>query len=226
MFTLKKAFMTSLPVMVGYIVLGMGFGIVLHDAGYGIIWAIAMSTFIYAGSMQYAGISLITAQASILTTIAMTLLVNARHMFYAVAMLGKYKNTGKYKPYLIFSLTDETYSLVCDGNVPEGCDAGRFYFLVSLLDHFYWVIGTIVGSIFVTLVSIDTTGIDFSMTALFLVTVVNQLKTSPTSFPTIIGFVVTAICLVLFGTQVFLIPSMIGIVSILLVCRKKVEKHV
>lgn len=225
MYTLKKAAYTTLPVMVGYIVLGMGFGIVLHDAGYGLWWALAMSLFIYAGSMQYAGVSLITAQASVLTTIAMTILVNARHMFYSIAMLGKYAETGKYKPYLIFSLTDETYSLVCDGKVPEGCDPSRFYFLVSLLNHAYWVVGTALGSILISLVSWNTTGIDFSMTALFLTTVVEQVRHAPTVFPTVTGFLVTAVCLLVCGTQFFLIPSMIGITGILLLCRKQVERH-
>ena len=176
--------------------------------------------------MQYAGVSLITAQAGMLTTVFMTLLVNARHMFYGIAMLDKYKDTKPYRPYLIFSLTDETYSLVCDGNVPEGCQAGKYYFFVSALDQFYWVLGTLAGTIFISFVNVDTKGIDFSMTALFLVTVVNQVKHSPTAFPSVVGAVVTVLCLMIFGTGVFLIPSMIGIIAVLLVCRKKVETHV
>lgn len=226
MYTFKKAFITTLPVMVGYIVLGMGFGIVAHDAGLDTGMILAMSLCIYAGSMQYAGVSLITAQAGMLTTVFMTLLVNARHMFYGIAMLDKYKDTKPYRPYLIFSLTDETYSLVCDGNAPEGCQAGKYYFFVSALDQFYWVLGTLAGTIFISFVNVDTTGIDFSMTALFLVTVVNQVKHSPTAFPSVVGAVVTVLCLMIFGTGVFLIPSMIGIIAVLLVCRKKVEAHV
>ena len=138
--TAKYAFKQSIPIMAGYIVLGMGFGVLLESKGYGVIWAIAMSVFIYAGSMQYVAIDLITSGASMIATALMTLMVNARHLFYGISMLDKYKNTGKYKPYLIFSLTDETYSLVCSGEIPEGVDGNKYYFLVSLFDQFYWVL--------------------------------------------------------------------------------------
>ena len=118
--TVKAAFVKSLPVMAGYIILGIGFGILAHNAGYGILWVLAMSLLIYAGSMQYVGIGLLAGGASVLTVILTTIMVNARHLFYSISMLHHYKNAGRYKPYLIFSLTDETYSLLCDGSVPEG----------------------------------------------------------------------------------------------------------
>ena len=145
--TAKYAFKQSIPIMAGYIVLGMGFGVLLESKGYGVIWAIAMSVFIYAGSMQYVAIDLITSGASMIATALMTLMVNARHLFYGISMLDKYKNTGKYKPYLIFSLTDETYSLVCSGEIPEGVDGNKYYFLVSLFDQIYWVLGSVAGSV-------------------------------------------------------------------------------
>ena len=131
----KLAFIKSIPVMAGYIVLGIGFGILLRNAGYGAIWAFAMSLLIYAGTMQYVGVSLISGGASVITAIITTIMVNARHLFYAISMIDKYKDTGKYKPYLIFALTDETYSLLSDGKVPEGLenpnDANLYRFLVS-----------------------------------------------------------------------------------------------
>ena len=145
--TAKYAFKQSIPIMAGYIVLGMGFGVLLEAKGYGVLWAIAMSVFIYAGSMQYVAIDLITGGASVIAVALMTLMVNARHLFYGISMLDKYKDTGKYKPYLILALTDETYSLVCSGEIPDGVDRNKYYFLVSLFDQIYWVLGSVAGSV-------------------------------------------------------------------------------
>ncbi len=145
--TAKYAFKQSIPIMAGYIVLGMGFGVLLEAKGYGVLWAIAMSVFIYAGSMQYVAIDLITGGASVIAAALMTLMVNAWHLFYGISMLDKYKDTGKYKPYLILALTDETYSLVCSGEIPDGVDRNKYYFLVSLFDQIYWVLGSAAGSV-------------------------------------------------------------------------------
>lgn len=145
--TAKYAFKQSIPIMAGYIVLGMGFGVLLEAKGYGVLWAIAMSVFIYAGSMQYVAIDLITGGASVIAAALMTLMVNARHLFYGISMLDKYKDTGKYKPYLILALTDETYSLVCSEEIPDGVDRNKYYFLVSLFDQIYWVLGSVAGSV-------------------------------------------------------------------------------
>ena len=145
--TAKYAFKQSIPIIAGYIVLGMGFGVLLEAKGYGVLWAIAMSVFIYAGSMQYVAIDLITGGASVIAVALMTLMVNARHLFYGISMLDKYKDTGKYKPYLILALTDETYSLVCSGEIPDGVDRNKYYFLVSLFDQIYWVLGSVAGSV-------------------------------------------------------------------------------
>ena len=133
--------------MAGYIVLGMGFGATGIANGSGIECMIAMSVFIYAGSMQYVAIDLITGGASVIAAALMTLMVNARHLFYGISMLDKYKDTGKYKPYLILALTDETYSLVCSGEIPDGVDRNKYYFLVSLFDQIYWVLGSVAGSV-------------------------------------------------------------------------------
>ena len=210
--TAKYAFKQSVPIMAGYIVLGMGFGVLLESKGYGVLWAIAMSVFIYAGSMQYVAVNLITGGASVIATALMTLMVNARHLFYGISMLDKYKNTGKYKPYLIFALTDETYSLVCSGTIPEGVDRNKYYFLVSLFDQIYWVIGSVLN--------FNTAGIDFSMTALFLVVFVEQWKSTKDHASAITGVAASVVCLLIFGAGNFVIPAMISITVILLLMRK------
>lgn len=218
--TAKYAFKQSVPIMAGYIVLGMGFGVLLESKGYGVLWAIAMSVFIYAGSMQYVAINLITGGASLIATALMMLMVNARHLFYGISMLDKYKNTGKYKPYLIFALTDETYSLVCSGKIPEGVDRNKYYFLVSLFDQVYWVIGSVIGSVVGSVLNFNTAGIDFSMTALFLVVFVEQCKSTKDRASAITGVVVSVVCLLIFGAGNFVIPAMISITVILLLMRK------
>lgn len=218
--TAKYAFKRSIPIMAGYIVLGMGFGVLLESKGYGVIWAIAMSVFIYAGSMQYVAIDLITGGASMIATALMTLMVNARHLFYGISMLDKYKNTGKYKPYLIFSLTDETYSLVCSGEIPEGVDKNKYFFLVSLFDQFYWVLGSVVGSVLGSVLNFNTAGIDFSMTALFLVVFVEQWKSTKDHASAITGVAASVVCLLIFRAGNFVIPAMISITAILLLMKK------
>ncbi len=139
--TLKYAFIASLPVMAGYLVLGMGFGILLQDKGYAWWWALLMSLTIYAGSMQYVAVDLLAAGATVLATAMMTVMVNVRHLFYGISMLEKYGKAGKEKNYLIFSLTDETYSLVCAPQFPDGVDERWYYLFVSLLDQLYWAVG-------------------------------------------------------------------------------------
>lgn len=217
---LKKTF----PVMTGYLVLGIGFGIVMENNGYDLPWVIAMSVFIYAGSMQYLGVSLLTGGASIIQTAIATLMVNARHLFYGISMVDKYSDAGKAKPYLIFALTDETYSLVCTGDVPEGIDSHKYNLLVSLFDHCYWVLGSVMGCLLGTVLPFDTTGIDFSMTALFVTVFVQQWMDNKKHFPAITGVAVTAICLMIFGAGNFLIPSMVLITVILSLGRKFLEK--
>jgi 4-azaleucine resistance transporter AzlC len=143
---IKTAFIKSLPVMAGYVVLAIGFGILLKEAGYGLFWALMMSATIYAGSMQFVTVSLLSTGASLLSAGLTTLMVNARHLFYGISMIQKYKEAGKKKPYLIFALTDETYSLLCGDDYPEGEDLHWYSFFVSLFNQSYWVIGSIIGS--------------------------------------------------------------------------------
>lgn len=219
---IKYAFMQTLPIMAGYLVLGMGFGILLYDHGYSVLWAILMSITIYAGSMQYVAIDLISSGASILTTLLMTLMVNARHLFYGISMVDKYKDTKPYKPYLIYALTDETYFLVCDAHIPEGMDINKYYFLVSLFDQCYWVIGSVLGSLIGSAFSFDTTGVDFSMTALFVVIFVEQWESADNHIPASIGILASVICLIVFGADSFLIPTMIIITIVLFLLKNRI----
>ena len=219
---IRKSFMTSLPVMAGYIVLGTGFGILLRSAGYGTLWALAMSLFIYAGSMQFVGVSLITGAASVLTTAVTTVMINARHLFYSISMISRYKDAGKVKPYLIFALTDETYTLLSDGKIPEGADPDAYRFLVSFFDHCYWVLGSVLGSFAGEFLPFDSTGIEFSMTALFTASFVEQWLSAGSHLPALTGLLSTALCLVLFGPENFLIPSMILITVILSALRGRI----
>lgn len=219
----KTAFVKSLPVMAGYIVLGIGFGILFSDAGYGPLWALAMSLMVFAGSMQFVGVSLISGGASLLVTALTTLLVNARHIFYSLSMYDLYKTAGKKKPLLIFTLTDETYSLLCDGSAPEGEDPHTWRLLVSLFNYGYWVLGSFLGGLLGQVIPFDTTGIDFSMTALFVTVFVEQWTSTREHRPALLGLGATVLCLVLFGRDVFLIPSMVLITLALTALRPRLD---
>ena len=222
--TVKQALVKTIPVMAGYMVLGIGFGILLRNAGYGVLWALAMSLLIFAGSMQYVGVNLIAGGASIITTIFTTIMVNARHLFYSISMIGKYKDSGKYKPYLIFALTDETYSLLCDGNAPEGEDANLYRFLVSLFNQSYWVTGSVVGNLLGAILPFSTQGIEFSMTALFIASFTEQWITSKNHIPALTGLLCTLLSLLVIGPEQFLIPAMLLITVLLTVFRGKLDK--
>ncbi len=209
---LKRALKDTLPVLTGYLVLGFGFGIIMKANGFGIALTTAMSLLIYAGSMQYAAIGLMTGGASLLTIGLTTLMVNARHLFYGISMLEKYRDVGKRKPYLIFGLTDETYSLVCTdpvGIVPA--ERREYYLLVTLLDHLYWVSGSVLGAVAGTVLQFNSEGIDFALTALFLVVFLEQWLTTEKHGPALIGVGVSVVSLSLFGADSFLIPAMLGI---------------
>ena len=212
----RPALRETLPVMTGYLVLGAGFSMIMKANGFGIGWSLAMSIFIYAGSMQYLAVSLITGGASLLSVAITTLMVNARHLFYGLSMTEPYRHAGPAKPYLIFALTDETYSLVCMGDkTTEHC------LLVSLLNQIYWVTGTALGGILGSILRINTEGIDFALTALFLTVMLDQWLNTDDHFPAITGAAASLLCLLLFGQGSFLIPSMIIILTVLLLHDRK-----
>ena len=222
---IKNAFIKSLPVMAGYIVLGIGFGILLKKAGYGLFWSFFMSLTIYAGSMQYVAVSILTSGASLISVALTTLMVNARHLFYGISMIDKYEGAGKKKPYLIFALTDETYSILCSDDVLENLDRHWYSFFVSLFNQCYWILGCVLGSVLGTVITFDTAGIEFSMTALFVTVFVEQWLSTKNHLPAIIGLICSIACLVVFGADSFLIPTMISITMVLLFTNKIMEEE-
>ena len=204
---LRAAFPATIPVMTGYLCLGAAFGILLRTAGYGIGWSIAMSMICYCGSMQFVGVSLLTAAFDPFQALLMSVMVNARHAFYGLSMLEKYRGTGPVRPVLICTLTDETFSLVSTLEPPEGVARRDFYFWISLLDYLYWQVGCTLGNAVGGLLTFDTTGLDFTLTALFIVLLLEQVKKKENRAAGIIGMVCTAASLAVFGPDNFLIPD-------------------
>lgn len=217
----RQAFLDTVPVLTGYLFLGMGFGILLiEQTGKGVLWAFFMALCMLAGSGQYLAVSLLASGASLLSAAVATLLVNARHIFYGISLIDAYKGAGKKKPYMIFALTDETYSLVTQNQPPEGMTRHQYCFTVSLLDHIYWLIGCVLGNLAGSLIPISFEGVEFVLTALFVTMFVEQWLSNKNHLPAIIGVVSTVLCLALFGSELFLIPSMVLIAILLTVSRK------
>lgn len=220
---LKAALPHTIPVFIGFIFLGIAYGILMNSKGYGVGWTILMSSMAFAGSMQYVAITALTSAFDPLNVFVLTLMVNARHIFYGISMLDKYKDTGKLKPYLIFGLCDETFSIVCSAEPPEGVNRNWFMFFITLLDHGYWVLGSALGGLIGTMVSFNTKGLDFVLTALFVVIFVGQWKNNGNRKSAMAGILSSIICLAIFGKSNFIIPSMIAIILVLTVLKKFIE---
>lgn len=217
---LKTVFKDTLPVLTGYLFLGAGFGILLKEkTDLGLLWAFGMSVCMLAGSGQYLAVNLMADGASLISSAIATFLVNARHIFYGISLLEPYKGAGKKKPYMIFALTDETYSLVTQNEPPEGMKRHTYCFLVSLFDHIYWITGCCIGNLLGAL-PIDFTGVEFVLTALFVTMFVEQWLSNKNHLPAIIGICATAACLAIFGREIFLIPSMALIAALLVISKK------
>lgn len=221
----KQILIKTIPIMVGYIVLSIGFGIYASNAGISLLYVILMSVFVYAGSMQYVLVNLISSGVSLLTTALTTFMVNARHFFYGISMIDKYSGKDIRNPYLMFSLTDETYSLVCSSHI-EGIDDKTYYFYVSLFNQIYWIIGSVLGVVLGNVLTISTDGIEFSMTALFITVFMEQWLSQKNHLPALTGLGASILCLFVFGGDNFLIPTMILITVCLLAQRKQNEKRV
>ena len=222
--TLAAAFPVTLPVLMGYLAIGMAFGLMLDAIGYNFIWSFFMSLTIYAGSGQYLGVSLLAAAAALSQVALLTFLINFRHLVYGLSMLEKFRGMGWRKLYMIFSLTDETYALLASAKAPEGVEPKKFYFAVALLDHLYWIVGSVIGSVAGALLNINTQGIEFAMTALFWVIAVDQWKSYPKHHPAILGAVCTLVCLKLVGRDNMLLPALFIIVAVLLAMRGKLDE--
>ena len=223
----KKAFFYSLrqtlPILFGYIFLGIAFGISLQQAGFCWLWALGISLLVYAGSMQFMLVSLLSSGASLLAAGVMTLAINSRHLFYGLSFLTRFRKMGAIYPYMVCSLTDETYSLLCTCCPPPDIDSRAADFLISLLDHFYWVAGSVLGSLAGQWIPLDFTGIDFSMTALFVVLLLEQCKVHRHLLPALIGLFCALICLLLIGASNFMIPALCVCTAMLLLFRSHIE---
>ena len=221
-----QVFRDTIPVLTGYLFLGSGFGILLAETGYGIHWAFFMGLCMFAGSGQYLAVSLLAGQASLISTAIATLLVNARHLFYGISLVEDYKNAGAKKHYMIFGLTDETYSLVTQNQPPEGMSRHAYCFWVTLFDHIYWVFGCVLGNVLGATLPISFEGVEFVLTALFVTMFVEQWLSNTNHRPAVIGFMSTALCLLIFGKEIFLIPSMALIAVLLVISRKTARRAV
>ena len=219
--TIKKAIKESIPVMMGYLVLGFAFGMLLISKGYPIYYALIMSCFIYAGSMQFVTVTLLVNQASLISSFIMTLMVNARHLVYGLSMLKKFEGMKKLKPYMIFSLTDETFSLL----VKNDCQDKYLAFFISFFDQCYWIIGSLIGASIGSQISFNSQGLEFSMTALFIVIVINQIKSRSGHLATLIGFIVSISCLIIFKSEHFVIFAMLLIMTILIFMKPRLENE-
>ncbi len=216
--TIKFALKKSLPVLFGYLFLGSAFGIMLYKAGYNWVWAVIISIVVYAGSGQFLLVSLIESGAGLATTALMTFFINTRHMFYGLSYIEKFKAGGWRYPFMIFTLTDETYSVNSSIlSVPKNVDEAKARFLIGELDHVYWIIGSVLGSLLSQLIPIDFTGIDFSMTALFVVIFIDLIRNQKGKAGIIgtLGIFCGILCLLIFGADKFLLPSLILTVVLL-----------
>ncbi len=213
--TFKKALKISVPVMAGYIFLGSAFGVLVQRSGLNIFVAMLMSVIIYAGSMQFAAVELLINPISLFQTFILTLSINARHLFYGISMVNPFKDA-KYRQYMIFGLTDESYSLIINHQ-----DDTDLIFAIELVNQLYWIVGTIIGFVFGAILPFDTTGIEFSMTALFLVIFMDKLKERKYR-PQLCGLLVSIVALMIVGKEHFIFPSMVGIMAVLFITEAKV----
>ena len=222
----KRAFPYTIPVLTGYVFIGIAFGVMFADKGYSFLWAMFMSLLVYAGSGQYLAVNFFVPGVSFVQVIFLTLMVNIRHVFYGLSLLEKFNNMGQKRWYMIFGLTDETYSLLCTTKTPDGVEEDKFLFAISIMNQSYWIIGSAIGGIAGTLLPFNSEGIDFAMTALFVVIFVEQWFDKRNRIPEIVGMTTAVICLQIFGTDGFVLPSMLIIILILLLGRKKLEGQV
>ena len=221
---LKAAFPHTVPVLLGYLFLGFAFGVLLSSQGYSFLWAGLMSLTVYAGSGQFVAISLLTSPFDPLGAAMMTLMVNARHLFYGLSLLDSFKGAGVKKPYMIFALTDETYSLLCSAVPPADVAPHEFRFAISVLDHCYWIAASMLGAAVGSAIEFPSKGIEFVMTALFIVILIDQWEKSSSHLPALAGVGLSLLSLILFGADNFIPFAMIAILIFLLLFKKPIEK--
>ncbi|ASA19786.1 azaleucine resistance protein AzlC [Paenibacillus donghaensis] len=221
---LKAAFPPTIPIMAGFMFLGIAYGILMNLSGFNAIYAVLMALLIFAGSMEFVAVNLLLSPFNPLGALLMTLMVNARHLFYGISMLERYKGTGFKKIYLIFGLCDESFSINYTADIPPNVDRGWYMFFVTALNHCYWVVGAAIGGIFGSLVTINMEGLEFVMIALFVVIFIEQWMKEDKHHSALLGLGISIVCLMIFNRTNFIIPSMIGLLVTLSLLRRKLEK--
>lgn len=221
---LKTAFPYTIPVLTGFIFLGFAYGILMSSNGYGVGWSILMSIVVYAGAAQYVAVTFLTSVFNPIYALAITIMVNARHLFYGISMLELYKDAGRLKPYLIFGLTDETFFITHTAEPSPEIDRNWFNFFITFLNHLYWILGTALGGLAGSMITFNTKGLDFVLTALIVVIFVGQWKYKKNRTPALIGILSSIICLIIFEPDNFIIPAMIIIIVVLTTYQKRYKK--
>lgn len=216
-----SAFPHTIPVLAGFLVLGFAYGVLMQSKGYGIFWPVLMSALAFCGSMQFIAITLLTTVFNPVQAFLLSLMVNARHLFYGISMLEKYKGLGKIRNFLIFALCDETFSISSSVTIPDGINRKYFYLSISFMDYLYWISGTFLGCMVGNYITFNTAGLDFVLTALFVVLFLEQMKKSENRMSGLIGIASTAVALLIFGADNLVIPAMIIILLVLLIGRKQ-----
>lgn len=224
MTALKAAFPHTIPIMAGFLFLGMTYGIYMNASGFSFVYPMIMSLVIFGGSLEFVAVQMLLSTFAPLQTLLMSVMIQARHLFYGIAMLDKFKGTGAKKPYLIFGMCDESFSVNCSAEIPEGVDMGWFMLWVTALNQLYWFCGSTLGGLLGSLITFNTEGLDFVMTAMFVVIFLEQWLKERRHYTALIGVAVSAACLLIFGADSFLLPTMACILCMLTVFRKPIEK--
>ncbi|HIW21690.1 MAG TPA: AzlC family ABC transporter permease [Candidatus Dorea intestinavium] len=219
----KKAFPYTIPVLTGYLFIGIAFGVMYAEKGYNFLWAGLMSLLVFAGSGQYLAVNFFVPGISFFQVVFLTLTINIRHIFYGLSLLEPFNQMGKMKWYMIFGLTDETYSLLCTTKVPIGVSKEKFMFALALLNQFYWVLGSLIGGLVGTYIPFNSQGIDFAMTALFVVILVEQWLNQRSRIPALLGMVCSVLAIAIFGSEKFIFPAMLIIVLLLFLGKKRLD---
>lgn len=219
----KQAFIKTIPILCGYLFLGTAFGILLQQAGFGVLWAIGISAIVYAGSLQFVLVPFMSAAAPLVSVFITSLFINSRHLFYGLSFIERFRRMKRRYPYMVFSLTDETYSVLCAQPDVEAV-SDRELFCIALFDQLYWIIGSLIGSLIGQYLPFDFTGVDFAMTALFAVILYEQLASAASKLPALIGLFSAAACLFLFGSEQFLLPALVSAAVLLCLLRPWIEK--
>ena len=226
---LKKAaaaaFPYTLPIFAGFTFLGLTYGIYMNVSGFSFWYPMIMSVTIFAGSAEFVAANMLLGAFNPIQALTMTLMINARHLFYGISMLDKFRGTGLKKIYLIFGMCDETFSINCTARLPDSVDRGWFMFFVTLYNHLYWFFGATLGGIFGSYIHFNTEGLDFVMTAMFVVIFMEQWLKEKRHFSSLMGLGLSLLCLIVFGSDHFIIPSMLAILGVLTLMRGMIEKE-